>query len=223
MVQVIQAQHLKGQPEETPAAALSKLNIADLEDKFALKLADNEQFFAEWLGFSPELTDQERQYLDRVKINYLSLVKRRPIAENIVKMVVLSPLLDLANFYRPPFDVKTETSVEISTEDQGEIVKGRIDVLVLKQQFWLLVIESKSADFSLLRAIPQALVYMLANSHPQRAAFGLVTNGSDFLFLKLTKQNIPQYALSDKFTLLKRENELYRVLEILKNIGQVLS
>lgn len=208
MVQVIQARHL---------------SIVDLEGKFALKLADDDQFFAEWLGYLPETTDREKQCLDRVKVNYLSLVKRRPLAENMVKMVVLSPLLDLANFYRPPFDVKTETSVEISTEDEGEIVKGRIDVLVLKQQFWLLVIESKNADISLIGAIPQALVYMLTNPNSERSTFGLVTNGSDFVFLKLIKQDILQYALSDNFTLLKRENELYCVLGILKNIGQILN
>ena len=37
-------------------------------------------------------------------------------------------------------------------------MRGRIDVLVLKQQFWLLVIESKQTGFSLLTAIPQALL-----------------------------------------------------------------
>lgn len=137
-------------------------------------------------------------------------------------MVVLSPLLDLADFYRPPFYVETETSIEISAEDEGEIVKG-IDVLALQHQFWLLVIESKNADFSLLRAIPQALAYMLANPNPERPSFGLVTNGSDFIFLKLDKQDTPQYALSDKFTILKRENELYRVLSVLKHLAQVLS
>ena len=62
------------------------------------------------------------------------------------------------NFYRPPTHVETETSIEISAEDEGEIVKC-IDVLVVQHQFWLLVIEAKNADFSRLKAIPQALTY----------------------------------------------------------------
>ena len=208
MVQVIQAQ---------------TLNLIDLEEKFGLRLADNDQFFGEWLNQLPELTELERQLLDRVKENYLSLVKRRPMAEDMVKMVVLSPLLDLAGFYRSPFYVQTETSVDIVVEDQEEIVRGRIDVLVLQQQFWLLVIESKNAGFSLVEAIPQALAYMLANPHPQKPAFGLVTNGSEFVFLKLVKQDPPQYALSDQFTLLKRESELHYVLRVLKKLAQILS
>ena len=169
MVQFIQAQNI---------------NIVYLEEKFGLRLTDSDQLFTEWLDNLPEITDLERQYLDRVKTNYLSLVKRRPISEEMVKMVVLSPLLDLADFYRPPFYVETENSIEIALEDEGEIVRGRIDVMVLKHQFWLLVIESKQSGFSLLTAIPQALAYMLANPTPERPAFSLVTNGDDFQFIK---------------------------------------
>ncbi|PPS43309.1 type I restriction endonuclease [Chroococcidiopsis sp. TS-821] len=209
MIQVIQARNI---------------GIAYLEEKFGLHLVNEEQFFAECLlePYYIEPTEQEKYYLDRVKSNYLNLAKQRPISEE-VKMVVLSPLLDLAGFYRPPFYVETEESIEIIQEDEGEILKGKIDVLVFKKQFWLLVIESKSTIFSLFTAIPQALAYMLSNPYPENPVFGLVTNGSEFIFLKLLKQDIPQYALSEQFTLLKRENELYKVLGILKNIRQVLS
>lgn len=47
-------------------------------------------------------------------------------------MVVLSPLLHLAGFYQPPFAIETETSIEIAAEDEGEIVKGNIDVLLVQ-------------------------------------------------------------------------------------------
>ncbi|MBD2434475.1 MULTISPECIES: hypothetical protein [Fischerella] len=207
MVQVIQAQ---------------TVNITYLKEKFGLQLADSDQFFTEWFENLPVITAQEKQTLDRVKTNYLSLVEGRPISEEMVKMVVLAPLLDLAGFYRPPFDIQTEQSIEITLEDAGEIARERIDVLVIKQQFWLLIIESQSAGFSLLTAIPQALAYMLSNPNPKRPAFGLVLNGSDFIFLKLTKQDSPIYALSDEFTLLKRKNELYKVLSILKKLSQIL-
>ena len=119
--------------------------------------------------------------------------------------------------------MRGEESIEISAEDEGEIIRGRIDVLVIQEQFWLLVIESKRSSFSLLEAIPQALVYMLANPNQDKPTFGLVTNGSDFIFLKLTKENQPRYATSDQFTLLKRKSELYQVLSVLKNLSQSLS
>jgi hypothetical protein len=111
--------------------------------------------------------------------------------------------------------------VQISVEDEGEIVQGRIDVLVVQEQFWALVIEAKNAQFSLKLAIPQALAYMIGNPHPERPAYGLVTNGSEFILIKLTKQDTPQYALSDVFSLLNRGNDLYGVLRVLKRLGRL--
>lgn len=208
MVQVIQAQNI---------------SLSYLEERFRLQLAENEEFFTEWFEGLPEITVLEKQYLDRVKTNFLRLVKRPPILEDAVKMVVLSPLLDLAGFYSEPFFIATEESIEIALEDEEEIIRGRIDVLVLQQQLWLLVIESKRASFSLLEAIPQGLAYMLANPNPEKPVFGLVSNGSHFIFLKLTQQDKPKYALSDEFTLLRRENELYQVLAVLKTLGTIIS
>ncbi|MCC5653753.1 restriction endonuclease subunit R [Nostoc sp. XA013] len=208
MVQVIQAHNV---------------SHADLEARFGLQQTESEDFFTEWFDTLPEITDLEKQDLDKIKLHFLRLVKRPPLSEETVKLVVLSPLLNLAGFYDEPFYMRGEESIEISAEDEGEIIRGRIDVLVIQEQFWLLVIESKRSSFSLLEAVPQALVYMLANPNQDKPTFGLVTNGSHFIFIKLTKQNIPKYALSDEFTLLRRKNELYQVLSVLKNLSQSLS
>ncbi|MBC1241117.1 type I restriction enzyme HsdR N-terminal domain-containing protein [Nostoc sp. 2RC] len=208
MVQFIQAQNV---------------GLAYLEEKFSLQLIEDDAFFTEWFETLPEITDSEKQELDKVKLHFFRLVKYPPLSEETVKLVVLSPLLNLAGFYDEPFYIKGEQSIEISAEDEEEIIRGQIDVLVIQEQFWVLVIESKSSSFSLLEAVPQALAYMLANPSEDKPSFGLVTNGSDFIFLKLTKQNQPRYAISDQFTLLKRKNELYQVLSILKNLSQILS
>ncbi len=87
---------------------------------------------------------------------------------------------------------------------------------------WILVIESKRSRFSLEVGLPQALAYMLSNPNSEKPSFGLVTNGSNFTFLKLTKQGTPQYALSDEFSLLNRRNDLYTVLSILKRLGNLM-
>lgn len=104
-------------------------------------------------------------------------------------MVVLSPLLDLAGFYAKPYHIEAETSVELALEQRGgEIIRGRIDVLVLNQQLWLLVIESKrnlsnkkTAIFDVMTAVPQALTDMLGNPDATQPSYGLVTNGHLFL------------------------------------------
>ncbi len=71
------------------------------------------------------VTNEYRELsLERVKSNYLNLTKRHPMSEEVVKMVVLSPLLDLAGFYQPNFEIKTETSTEISAVDESVVVKG---------------------------------------------------------------------------------------------------
>lgn len=142
-----------------------------------------------------------------------------PLLENSVKMVVLAPLLDLAGFYHKPFRIETETSVAVELEDEGQIIRGRIDVLVVKNRLWLLVIESKRSDFAVTRALPQALAYLLSNPEMTQPTFGLITNGSEFLFLKVTRQPTAEYGNSRLFSLVNPDNELYSVLQILKRLG----
>ncbi|MEQ9233269.1 type I restriction endonuclease [Coleofasciculus sp. E2-BRE-01] len=151
------------------------------------------------------------------------MIKHREISENMVKLVVLCPLLTWTDFYHLPFDVVDEQSIEVTVQDQEEVVRGRLDIMVLKDHLWLLVIESKNAGLSLLNGIPQALAYMVANPRPDQPILGLVTNGSELIFVKLVQQNTPKYALSEPFSLLKRENELYNVLSILKKFSQLMT
>lgn len=198
---------------------IGNLSLSDVETKFDLKETQDETFFPEWHQDLPELTQSERQDLDQIKRNFLYLNKS-PLAEVAVKMVVLAPLLSMAGFYQPPFRFATEAPVQITAEDDGQLFRGRIDVLVLQERFWILTVESKEAGFSLKQAIAQALAYMIGTPHPELSAFGLVTNGSEFRFIKLKQHGAPQYGLSDLFTLQRQQNDLYTVLRILKRVGQ---
>ncbi|NET05502.1 MAG: restriction endonuclease subunit R [Symploca sp. SIO2B6] len=200
-----------------------QLNIINLNTKFGLTQAEDDTFFIEWRDRLPEITDLEKQVLDLAKANYLSLVEHREISENMVKMVILAPLLAWSGFYRLPFDVIDEKSIEISVKDTEEVIRGRLDVIVLKDHLWLLAIESKNAGLPLRPGMPQALAYMLANPYPEQPVFGLVTNGSELIFIKLTGQDTPKYDFSEVFSLYKRKNELYQVLSILKKLGKLVS
>ncbi|MDC0833624.1 restriction endonuclease subunit R [Geitlerinema sp. CS-897] len=204
------------------AIPASQVTLRTLKQKFALQQTSDPEFFPEWLETHPNLIELEQQYLDRVKDNFLALMEDPPMLKNSVKMVVLAPLLDLAGFYRPPFHLETEPSVTLELEDEGTVVRGRIDVLVQKNRLWLLVIESKRSDFSVTRALPQALTYMLSNPHGNRPSFGAIVNGSEFLFLKALHQPVTQYTNSRLFSLVNPGNELYAVLQILKQLGRAV-
>ncbi|WP_375494216.1 type I restriction endonuclease [uncultured Nostoc sp.] len=196
------------------------ITLAQLIDEFGLQLAGDENFFSEWRHDLPELSDLEKQSLKEVKAEYLHLSKY-PILEPVVKMVVLSPLLRLAGFYQPPFYIASEQEVKISSENEGTIIRGRIDILVLHPPFWVLVIEAKRADYSLVPAISQALAYMLADATSAKPVFGFITNGNEFRFIKLLKTETPQYALSDLFALDSRD-DIYIVLKVLKRVAHLI-
>ncbi|MBW4682888.1 MAG: restriction endonuclease subunit R [Microcoleus vaginatus WJT46-NPBG5] len=204
-----------------PTIQANNLTLHDLKDKFGLERTKEEQFFPEWQENLPELTDFEKQALEEVKGDYIHL-SEYPILEPIVKMVVLSPLLKLAGFYRPPFYLTAEKEVRILSEDEGTLVTGRLDLLVFTPQFWILVIEAKRAQYSVEAGIPQALAYMMGSPESEKPTFGFVTNGPSFIFLKLTKDGTPTYGESEQFSI-RNKNDLPTVVKILKRLGQLVS
>jgi predicted type IV restriction endonuclease len=207
MVQVVQAR---------------KVTLGLLEMEFGLVANAHTQFFTEWISPQIQTTDPEIQALARVKLNFEHLLKEPPLLEEAVKMVVLSPLLDLAGFYQPPFRIKPEAEISIEAMDSedGVVIRGEIDVLVVSGKLWVLAIESKMSAFSLNVALPQALSYMLAN--PTQPCYGLILNGSDFVFVKLNREETPHYATSRVFSLFAPGNELVEVLKILKHLAQLV-
>ncbi len=200
-----------------------QVTLKQLKENFGLKLSQDDSFFPECNILNLSITQEEQKALDRVKSNFLSLLEDPPLLENSVKMVVISPLLDLAGFYQSPFRIETESSIEIKTEDEGLIIKGRIDVLVIKNRLWLLVIESKRSDFSVTTAIPQALAYMIANPTVDKPTFGMICNGSEFLFLKAVHSSNILYKTSQLFSLFNPKNDLCLVLELLKELGNIIN
>jgi hypothetical protein len=197
-------------------------SLDDLEERFNLCPTENKQFFPEWHQDLPELTDTEIATLDQIKNRFLRHRKRGSLAEGTINHLVISPLLTLASLYDEPFFVTTEPEVEILLEDRDELLRGRIDTLIIQQQVWVLVVESKSTiAFSI--ALPQALTYMMGNPNPQRPVYGLITNGDEFQFIKLLIQDNPEYDLSNIFSLLlPHRNQLYDIMRVLKQIRQIM-
>ena len=146
--------------------------------------------------------------------------------EGAVILLVVSPLLELAGFYGPPFKIKAETTIELTIDDGEEILRGRIDVLILQNRLWVAVLESKKTTISARSALPQATAYMMSRPKSDQPLFGILTNGDDIVFVKLTQQPTPQYPtpqyqLSRSFSLYTLPSELHLAVQTLKHLGQV--
>ena len=138
------------------------------------------------------------------------------LLEGSVNFVVIAPLLELAGFYDPPLRLRSEASIRLALEDKsGTIYQGRIDSLVLQNNLWIVLVESKRTSFSAELALPQAIAYMVANPDLDRPTFGLVSNGTYSIFIKLYQG---QYDFSEDFSLNRRQNELYGVLQGLNRL-----
>ncbi len=192
-------------------------NLYEAHQKLGLTPTTDSNFFTEWLEEFPELNDAEQQFLDRLKNRYRYYEADGAITEGTVNFIMLSPLLELLGLCDPPFKIRSEKFVQVEIENGDTVLRGLIDVLVVQEQLWLVLIESKRYGFSVMQALPQTLAYMMA-SNSQQPVFGLITTGEDFIFVKLDRQQ-QQYDLSDKFTLsTRRDNQLYTVVQIIKRL-----
>lgn len=197
--------------------------LSDAENRFGFVRVEDEQFFPEWCEELPALTEIDKDNLDVLRRRYIYHRTDGNLLEGTVMLLLVSPLLALAGFYDPPFRIKAEESVDVVVDDGEEVLRGRIDVLVLQDRFWVMVLESKKTTLSVWSAVPQALTYLMANPNPNLPVFGMVTNGDDILFIKVVQGDNPQYNLSRVFAPFTSAKELYIVLQVLKKFGQLVT
>ena len=196
--------------------AITNLNVA--HERLNLSPTNEPNFFTEWWQDLPELTEEEKQALNRLKNRYLYYAADGFVLEGTVSIIILSALLELLGLCDSPFKIRGEKFVKVEIENGNTQLEGFIDALVIKDLFWVVLIEAKQYGFSVLQALPQTLAYMVANPDLETPVFGLIMTGEDYIFVKLNQQ-LGQYALSRKFTLVNpQENELYEVVRVIKRI-----
>lgn len=206
----------------TPTIVPSKVYFQQLIRQFSLKVTRETSFFPEWRENLPEISEGDRMVLDRVQAGFWNSVEYPPFSEKLIQISVLGPLLLLAGFYEPPFHIQAEKSVEISAPDEnGSIVRGRIDILVPKEQVWALVIKAKDAEFSIEAGVSQLLNFMLANPVTDKPSYGLIASGGSFIFVKLLKGQTNNYGFSKIYEIRNPVNDLYEVLQVLKKIANL--
>ncbi|MEO1377041.1 MAG: type I restriction endonuclease subunit R [Cyanobacteria bacterium J06635_10] len=185
--------------------------------------AEDDDFFNEWVEDLPQLSEAEKAEIGRIKKIYDYQRLDGVLLEGTVNLIILSPLLKLAGFFEPPFKIRSPYGIELEITDPVETIRGFIDTLVIQEQLWLLVVESKRNGIPLGVAMPQLLAYMLAQPQSNQIAYGMATNGDEFTFVKLSLGENPRYDNSRTFTLLPRRHELGEVLRVLKRLGQIIT
>ncbi|MEB3229579.1 MAG: type I restriction endonuclease subunit R [Leptolyngbyaceae bacterium] len=198
-------------------------NLNDAHRILQVRPTLDANFFPEWIGPFPELTVAEMEVCDRLRTRYQHYQAAGAITESTVNLMMIGPILEMLHLYDPPYLIKGEKYVKIEIEDRDQILEGLIDILVLEEQLWFIVLETKRYGFSVMQALPQTLTYMMANSDSKNSdsnntLYGLITTGEDYLFVKLNHQR-REYDLSDKMTLsTRRNNQFHTVIQILKHL-----
>jgi hypothetical protein len=207
--------------------AISKYvnSLLEVETKFSAQQSISDRFFNEWYEGLPELTEVEKERCDRLKERYLYHRHHGHISEGLINQIAIAPLLEMASFYDPPFDIRAEYPIQIESVEfdanEETIYQGRIDTLVIHKKLWVLVIESKGQAFSIESGMAQALTYMLDSPNQSQPTYGFISNGGFSIFIKVMQGEISQYQFSNDFSLYNRKtNELCSVLQILKKIAQ---
>lgn len=206
---------------QTTAITDAIATLTDVENRFGFVRIEEEQFFSEWCKELPTITETDKKHLDVLRRRYIYHRADGNLLEGTVMLLLVSPLLAIAGFYDPPFRIKAEESINLVVNDGEEILRGRIDVLVLQNRLWVMVLESKKTTLSVWAAVPQALAYLMANPNPNLPVYGMVTNGDDILFIKVVQEDSPKYDFSRVFAPFTSAKELYIVLQILKKFGQL--
>lgn len=199
-------------------------SLEDIETHLGLIPNGDDEFFAESFPNLDTIADSDRTSLDQLRDRFLYHWRSGKVDEGVVNLLVISPLLELAGFYDPPFRMRSEVPVTVESQVEGVTLRGRIDFLVIHQRFWRAIIESKDTTYDVSVAIPQTLAYMAGAVQNNLPLYGFVTNGSHFLFLKVQQQNEQIfYGLSDEFAVRSRPNSLYFVLSILRQLANTIT
>ncbi|MBF2015831.1 MAG: type I restriction endonuclease subunit R [Rivularia sp. T60_A2020_040] len=198
-------------------------SFKDLGIRFNLEKTKDPAFFSELSENFPELSSEEKAGVSKIKKRFDYHREDGFLLEGTVNLLVVSPLLELAGFLDEPYQIRSPFGIEIVINDTIETLRGFIDTLVVNDNLWVLSLESKRSAIPVGVALPQLFAYMLAQPRQGDLAFGLATNGDEFIFLKLDfSAEQPTYDFSRTYSLLPTNHELGQVLKILKRLGSVV-
>jgi hypothetical protein len=201
----------------------SQLSLNDV--RRLLKLEEREgDAFTDFFSLEP-LSELEQQEILKIRTDFRRYLSAGKVSEELVKFLVLSPLMRLAGFFDIPIVLTMEDSIPIEVEDGDTLIKGRLDVLAVNQpdaelaaaQFWILVVEAKNSAIDPWAGLPQLLTYAYKSLQQQSSVWGLTTNGRNYQFVYLTRGNPCTYQILPDLSLTDRERSLL-LAQVLKAI-----
>lgn len=201
----------------------SQLSLNDVRRLLKLEELEGEGF-TDFFSLEP-LTESEQQELLKLRNDFRRYLSAGKVSEELVKFLVLSPLMRLTGFFDIPIVLTMEDSIPIEVEDKDTLIKGRLDILAVNQPdaeigatpFWILVVEAKNSAIDPWAGLPQLLTYAYKSLQHQPSVWGLTTNGRNYQFVYLTRGNPCTYQILPELSLTDRERSLL-LAQVLKAI-----
>ena len=201
----------------------SQLSLNDVRRLLKLQELEGEGF-SDFFSLEP-LTESEQQELLKLRNDFRRYLSAGKVSEELVKFLVLSPLMRLAGFFDISIVLTMENSIPIEVEDEDTLIKGRLDILAVNQpdaeigatQFWILVVEAKNSAIAPLAGLPQLLTYTYKSLQQQSSVWGLTTNGESYRFVRVTRGNPCTYQILPELNLIDTERS-HLLAQVLKAI-----
>jgi hypothetical protein len=201
------------------------LSLGEVKERLQVEEVLDPRFFPEWQDLPLDLPDTDRQMLDQLRIDFCERQKNpSPVA--IVKTFSWLPLMrsaGLTSLFGPTEQV---IDIDLSYNDKYgdvQIVRGTIAIMISHNRLWQAIIETQPEHSHVMQVLPQLLTKMMGQTPSAKPIFGLCTNGTEFVFIKLVCDRANRYALSPMFSMYRQtDNDLYQVVTILRHLRQVV-
>ncbi len=201
----------------------SQLSLNDVRRLLKLQELEGEGF-SDFFSLEP-LTESEQQELLKLRNDFRRYLSAGKVSEELIKFLVLSPLMRLAGFFDIPIVLTMEDSIPIEVEDEDTLIKGRLDILAVNQpdaeigatRFWILVVEAKNSAIDPWAGLPQLLTYAYKSLQQQSSVWGLTTNGRNYQFVRVTRGNPCTYQILPELNLIDTERSIL-LTQVLKAI-----
>ncbi|PSF35533.1 restriction endonuclease subunit R [Aphanothece hegewaldii CCALA 016] len=204
-----------------------KLTLEDVHRLLNLVEKYEEVSFSKFFSLLP-VSESEKTELLQIRNDFRSYLRERKAFLGQIKAITLFPLLRLAGFYHYPMQIQVEEGIEnIVIEDEETIITGRLDIVLVNKEkptinnipFWILVIEAKESAIEVRQGLPQLLTYAYSSLAQQSVVWGLVTNGLQYLFVRVCLGNPSKYQLMPILDLMYTTSAI-ELLQVLKAVSQ---